>query len=1003
MITTTPPLIGSSWDVAAGPDGLLPKHLGEWVNRSAVAPELAAANVDSLAGPDVLEALAGHRLASLAGDGKRYATAAVTRILQPLWPLAASGGWWCSGLDPLDGWAPMAWGCFRPDVPRWDQEKEAWRRYEHPAKLTARSFWLRVPASIARKVADRYGLELPPEVAADGRGDRGAFWRWWAQTPALPLLVTEGAKKAGACLSIGVPAVALPGIWNGAPKNPDTRRPELLAELAAVPLANRPVWVLFDGSDKPEPAEPLAADRLGRLLAAAGAAVLVGIVPGTHGKGADDHLAAGGSWEALAAALQPLGPRPVLPRLRPVLPRLRAADRVAPAGAWLGDALAALPEANGARLLALACPMGAGKSTAIRDRVAPLLAAGVRVVLITYRKSLGEALAADLGLPWADDAAPGRDLRHQGIALCIDSLCPGSRLRINPADWAGAVVIIDEAAAVLRHALQARETAIGRRRTAVLATLAQLLQQAGQILIADAQLDDATLEAIEAAAGDRALLIGSEHQPAAGRSLTVHTSRNSWQAQLVALLQARKRLWISTTAAKGDSPNAAQNLAILADTHWPDSRVLVVDADTVSDPEHDAHRLAQNPDTIAADYDVVIASPAIAAGLSVTIKNHFAAVLVCSGGTTEPAAIAQAAARVRDDCPRHLFAPERSPGNQLQIGSGSTDPAAVLQRLKEHHQLTLAQLVAAGWNPTTNDSGPWLQLWARQAAYQNGARLRFRATVVGLLEREGYIIQTAAPLDAVAASLGEGAGKLLAEVAQQERDAQQERIITAELLTDAQARELQARRRRLSPAERAQLQRWRIARSWGLGQAPPTTEILKAHEDGMPRRVVFAWAVTDPAAAPLIAAHDRQQAQLQAPDGRAWAPDLCADALGPGVAVAQSLGLPAWLQRGQAAEWFTADDPALLELHATVTAHGGALTQTLGLKPGKNATTVLRQLLALAGHRLESRQIRNGPERGRWRYRVVPLPMPHGTTAAQLVTAWREALAWDGTKIPIQK
>jgi hypothetical protein len=121
------------------------------------------------------------------------------------------------------------------------------------------------------------------------------------------------------------------------------------------------------------------------------------------------------------------------------------------------------------------------------------------------------------------------------------------------------------------------------------------------------------------------------------------------------------------------------------------------------------------------------------------------------------------------------------------------------------------------------------------------------------------------------------------------------------------------------------------------------------------------------------------------------------------VAVAQSLGLPAWLERGKAGDWFTADDPALLRLHATSTAHGAALTQTLGLRPGKNATTVLCQLLALAGHRLESRQIRSGPDRGRWRYRVAPMPLPGGTTAAQLLTAWREALGRDGTEIPLQK
>jgi hypothetical protein len=215
----------------------------------------------------------------------------------------------------------MPWGCFHPDQPRWDHERDRARKYEHPISAPARSFWLKVPAAVAQLVAKRYRLELPAEVAADTTGDAGAFWRWWAQTPALPLVVTEGAKKAAALLSIGVPAVALPGIWNGCrrtgEKDPATGRRtgpmELLTDLAAVPLAGRLAMVLFDHSTRKDPAEPKAAAALARLLLRAGARqALAGTVPGTHGKGADDHLANGGTWEQLAEALKPLAPPPAL-------------------------------------------------------------------------------------------------------------------------------------------------------------------------------------------------------------------------------------------------------------------------------------------------------------------------------------------------------------------------------------------------------------------------------------------------------------------------------------------------------------------------------------------------------------------------------------------------------------------------------------------------------------------------------------------------------------------
>jgi hypothetical protein len=1027
MSATIAAPIGSSWDTAAGTDATQAQHLAEWVDQSACHPALAAANVQSLQGSAVLELLAGDRLEQLGSHASQYVTASAARLLKPLEPIAAAGGWWCSGLDPIAptrwpscqlpaaaaeiGWQrPMAWGTFKPDAPRWDHKKNKPRKYEHPIGTSSRLFWLRVPAVVAQLVADRHDLALPPDVAADTTGDAGAFWRWWAVEPRLPLVLGEGPKGAAALLSAGLPAVGLPGIWNACPKNPETGRPELLAELAAMPLQDRPCWVLFDHPNPKNrnPDEPKAARRLGRLLAAAGAAVLVGTCPGPA-KGADDHLAAGGTWEQLAERLKPLAPLPALPQLR-------RPDLIAPSGSYLGRVVS-IP--NDRRVVALACAMGAGKTELIAQHLAPLQAAGVRVVLITHRRSLGASTAADLGLPWADEAAPGSDLRQTGIALCVDSLCPGSRLRFNAAEWSGAVVVIDEATAVLRHAVMAAGTAIARRRVTVLQTLGELLSRAAQVLVADAQLDNATLSAIETAAGDRAYLIGSEHKPAAGRQLITHDTRGSWYQALGQHLQQRCRVWISTTAAEATSANSAQNMAIWAGSQWPGARVLVVDADTVADPEHDASRLAPNPNTIAAAYDVVICSPAIAAGLSVTLADHFAAVFVAAGGTTDPGAVAQAAGRVRDGCPRHLYAPTRSPGNHLRVGCGAPCPNRVVLQLERHEQATIGQLTAAGWSVASNTAGPWLQLWAQLAAQQNRARLTFARTVAGLLEREGYAIQQAAETEAKCPDS-------LQFIAEAEAEAEQERIIAAQLLTDKEAQELQERRKRLSPAERAQLQRWRIDRAWGLQGAAPSPQLIAAHDDGAHKRVVFRWAITNPAAAdPLISAHDRQQAQQQAPDSRTWAPDLTRATIGAKVAGARALGLAQWLERS---DWFSPDDHQLRDLVATTTTHRDGIIQFLGvdvagalaLKPGKRATTVLRQLLAIVGARLESRQIRTGSGNAeakgsdrQYLYRVVvdPLawkpakkdpPLTDPVTPDQVVAAWSAQVRAAGVsqKIP---
>jgi len=41
--------------------------------------------------------MAGDRLEQLGGHASQYATGAVARLLRPLEPIAAAGGWWCSG------------------------------------------------------------------------------------------------------------------------------------------------------------------------------------------------------------------------------------------------------------------------------------------------------------------------------------------------------------------------------------------------------------------------------------------------------------------------------------------------------------------------------------------------------------------------------------------------------------------------------------------------------------------------------------------------------------------------------------------------------------------------------------------------------------------------------------------------------------------------------------------------------------------------------------------
>jgi ribonuclease HI len=984
--------VGSAWDATpAGPDDLLAEHLNEWVTGSAVAHELAAANLQSLAGRDALEALAGDRIEQLGGWATQYATGKVARILRPLEPVAAAGGWWCSGLDPLADWAPMDWGQFKPNRPRWNQEKGRPIKYEAPIGQPTRSAWLRVPAQVARRVADRWGLALPAAVAADVNGNAGAFWRWVAAEPRLPVVVTEGAKKAGALLTAGVAAVALPGVDNGAkrtgPVDPSTGRRtgpvELIPDLAGLSWTDRRALVLFDYSDKETGRRDVAraARRLGRHLRAAGAAVLVGTCPGPA-KGADDHLAAGGTWEELAAALQPL-------QAEPALPRLRAADQTAPAG-HLADGVD-LQQLDDHRLLAVAAPMGTGKTHLARHLIAQHLADGVPIIAPTHRTSLGEASAAAVGLPWA--AAPGDDQRLQGLGLCWDSLRPTSGLRINAAEWSDSVLLLDEVAQGIEHLLFGTGTAVAQHRPETLDTIAAMLRTCRAAVAMDAQLSEPVLQLLETLTGSSAHLLRSAHRPMAGRpvmvpqGLTARTAAEQGRAHVLQLVKAGARVLVITTAQQAGVKGSAQNLARLVKRHRPDARVLMIDSTTPDE----AAALGAAPNETAAAHDWVIASPAITSGLSIDALGLFDEVLVIgAGGRLTCEHLAQAAARVRDPrCPVTIYAPAIAP--QLQIGSGDTSPADLLKHLAATEAQLLAALVsAAGWQPAATNESPWLRCWLEMAAHRNRQVHAYSATIAALLDAEGWAVTTT-PADQDPALVAM-ASLDLGEIAEAAQAAEDAAVMAAEPITTAEAAEL-ADKRRHTPEERAQLQRHHVAARWGLGAADPTPELLAADREHLSQRLRFAWIMQDLHYRQLAAGHDQRRAQQLTSTGNAWAPDLSRELLGHKIAAADALGLPAWLNRR---EWICSDDQQLQELQATATTHAASMAAQLGVGPGKRASGTLRALARLCGFRVESRRARCGNGRRGWQYRITPEALPAGADLQQLATAWAAQLTGEG-------
>jgi hypothetical protein len=1029
------------------PAGLLPQHWAE-LQASGIAADVAALNVASF-GPGTdrhweterAELVRHARLAiqtdSTTASGLPQAQPGhLSEALQRLdrrYSHLAAGGWRTlsaelEGVPRFDQWKPSEprqkgkrnergeW------VPLFDEHgRPVPIKYEAPPQAPDGGGLLlpHVPERCWRMICDRQRLPFPsPEVVAAG------FWPWALRTPRLELLACEGLKKALAAITAGYAALAVPGVTMGVRRNPDGSH-RLIPALAALCASHarrnsctlrrkgakgRRWLIAFDAEAKASTAAKVgaAAGTLARSLRAAGGRPKIArlpLLPGTLKTGLDDLLAAQGP-DALVEALATTGGRPVLPALR-------AADRLAPAGQWLGVACP-LPSPELAPLVLLQAAMGCGKTEAIAAAVGPLLAAGQPLLLPTHRIALGQALAERLGVAWAPE--PGSDARQLGAGFCLDSCCPSSALRISPEGWPGAVIVLDEVMQLLEHLLMADGTTIGHRRALVLRTLAELIARASQVIGSDGQLADWGLNLLERLTGRRALLIRSEHQPMAGRRLHApqgfadpQHAGDGFRVKWAELVAAGEPFLCWSSAQQGRYNNSAQNLAELHHRWRPGDLIDVIDsttpelgAEVAADPDGFAERRIAEAAAQGVNW-AIYTTPAISSGLS-WARWKPAAVIAYSGGCIAPEHVAQALARVRcPDVPCFLFAPSGATGASLRPhgASDATDPAQLIADLRRAGDPLLGELQAAGAD------GAWLEAWAELAAQRNRQANAYASTIAGLLDREGWAVETppAQEIGTLAAA-AQGIREALGEIAGANKAAAELATLTAEPIDATTAAALHKRRRTLTPDEQASLSRYQLLSRWGLLEATPqlidrkgnpnktARWLFDAEDENLRRKLREGWILNTPEALALIPLHDQRAVLGLDPNGQLFGPDRLKVALAQRIAAYVALGLPQLLERFAAGEVIAANDPQLLELHTNACAHAGQLVATLGLSPGAYATGTARELLAAVGWKLNTAgriKQRNGG-RDVYTYTAAPLQLPQGLSWENLAAVFMAEL-----------
>ena len=162
-----------------------------------------------------------------------------------------SGGW------SFEGYLGVS---VKPDSPRKNAEGII-IKYESPrGKGNQQLFVPRVSVRIASEIARKLGMVRDFNLVLAPEAEDREFWDWFLST-GLPLIITEGAKKAAALVSAGYPAIALNGIWGWGTNEKDMfgeiergSRGESLKILNAdleTFLDDREIVLAFDRDDSP--------------------------------------------------------------------------------------------------------------------------------------------------------------------------------------------------------------------------------------------------------------------------------------------------------------------------------------------------------------------------------------------------------------------------------------------------------------------------------------------------------------------------------------------------------------------------------------------------------------------------------------------------------------------------------------------------------------------------------------------------------------------------------
>ena len=914
-------------------------HYHELLN-SGIDPDIIALNFKSLEGDITHEYLLSDAIAKL-GDGKQtphssqYTTLEVARLIQR-YNHTLAGGWWCAGVDPLNNYAPMEWGCFKPNTPRLDSKKNKPIKYEHPPGVATRAFFLRVPNHIWQMISDRHGII----------GDYTEFWEWVIKEN-LPIIFCEGAKKAAALLSCGFITVGLPGI-NGAYRKVETnhKKHNLIPEIQLFASPKREITICFDNDPKPTTRinvrKAIAATT--RLLKSK--KCVVKICDWTQEKnipekGIDDVLIVHGKEviENIITTALPVSQwqtKPYYQLSRKI--NLNLNQR------YLGDILSNIPH----KIIGVKSPKGTGKTEALKPLIDKLDSDSV--YLLSHRIQLCQALCTRLNIPYVDDIIGGKCDRSKGFGVVVDSLHGQGKGQFDVENDAYLltkkyVVILDEVEQVLWHLLNS-STEVREHRTEVIKQLQLLLLNADKVICLDADLTDVSLDFIQSATNckdDDIFIINNEYKEGGYQILNYQeTTPVNWLSDLLKAIDNGDKILIATDSQKIKGKFSTQNIESILIKKFPhlSGLILRIDSETIADPEHPAYGCITKINEIIKQYFIVLISPSVGTGISIDVKNYFDSVWGCFQGVQSENAVRQQLIRLRDNVPRRLWI---APNGLSWQGDGSTSLYSILDGNRRQFKIHLQQLKNVGFEVgedhiNTNDSA--LNCYAKMACRINNEMGDYREIILKNLVIEGNTLTN--KCDADDKDIKEEITNIRDENYLDHLDGTA--AINIDDLDDKGYERLSNQKAK-TKTDRQRQRKYSIKKRY---QVDVTPDLILKDDDGYYPQLRLHYFLT--LGFDNVPQKDQVPAKKMREDQSVFLPDFNKSQTSAKVNLMRSLNIPQILELDK----FTQAHPLLIDMADKARSHLWDVGMFLGkLHPDMSAIQILRKILKLLGLKLD--------------------------------------------------